>query len=40
MVARLLGELQQFSIYFFADDCFIYFRENEHETRVVKQILG
>ena len=25
---------------FFADDCFIYFRANEHETRVVKQILG
>ena len=25
---------------FFADDCFIYFTANEHETRVVKQILG
>ena len=25
---------------FFDDDCFIYFRANEHETRVVKQILG
>ena len=24
---------------FFADDCFIYFRDNEHETKVVKQIL-
>ena len=25
---------------FFVDDCFIYFRANEYETRVVKQILG
>ena len=24
----------------FADDCFIYFIANEHETRVVKKILG
>ena len=28
-----------FLIYFFTDDCFLYFRSNVSETRMIKQIL-